>query len=223
MLVRPHIEPILNYIATAKDEIFKKRFTVVLGSTGYHEYFFNLFELIADDFQDLRPDGYDEYQRMTSQELAEHADRQVKWVQGVVPAFIKERLRERVGEYWFEQVVSKDVQKSCQSRRIDDESEDKLAVEEYLDWIQFINLAKIKEIRDDVKDALSIRLKDEAGGKHFYTAWFDAINRIRRVSAHPSGRAYKQEDIETLVVVVDHLETYLPRVYTGTGPDATIS
>jgi len=221
--VQPLMDPILEYIKVASDDEFKKRFTVVLGSTGYHEYFYNLFSLISDDLPDLKPEGFEEYKRMTSQELAEQADRQVKWVQSVVPDFIKDRLRERVGENWFEQVVSKEVQKSCQSRRIDDEADEKLPVEEYLDWIQFINLAKVKEIRDDVKDALSIRLPDEQGGKHFYSGWFDAINRIRRIAAHPSGRAYKQSDIETLSIVVDHLESYLPKAYYETGPDASIS
>ncbi|MEO5773873.1 MAG: DGQHR domain-containing protein [Sphingomicrobium sp.] len=221
--VHPLMGRMFQYIATATDEDFKKRFTVVLGSTGYHEYFYNLFSLISEELVDLKPEGFEEYRRMTSQELAEQADRQVKWVQSIVPAFIKERLRERVGEDWFEQVVSKDVQKSCQARRIDDEADEKLPVEEYLDWIQFVNLAKVKEIRDDVKDTLSIRLPDEQGGKHFYAGWFDAINRIRRIAAHPSGRAYKQADIETLSIVVDHLESYLPKAYSESGPDASVS
>lgn len=160
---------------------------------------------------------------MTSAEIAEHADRQVKWVQSAVPDFIKYWLRERVGDGWFEKVVSKEVQKSCQSRRIDDDSTDKLAVEEYLDWIQFINLAKVKDIREDVKGAISIRLPNEAGGKHFYVEWFDAINRIRRIAAHPSGRAYRREDIEILSIVVDHLESHLPSAFTSRGPDASLS
>lgn len=222
-VIYPLIQPIFKYIKSASDEEFKRRFTVVLGSTGYHEYFYNLFALIADDVPDFKPEGFEEYKRMTSKEISEQADRQVKWVQAVVPAFIKERLRERVGDNWFEQAVGKDVQKSCQARRIDDETDEKLPVEEYLDWIQFVNLAKIKEIRDDVKEILSIRLPDDQGGRHFYAGWFDAINRIRRIAAHPSGRAYKQSDIETLSIVVDHLESHLPKTYSESGPDASVS
>lgn len=222
-VIEPMTQPILKYIKEASDEEVKRRFTVVLGSTGYHEYFYNLFSLIADDLPGLKPEGFEEYKRMSSQELAEQADRHVKWVQAVVPAFMKERLRERVGENWFEQTVGKEVQKSCQARRIDDEADEKLPVEEYLDWIQFANLAKVKEIREDVKETLSIRLPDEQSGKHFYAGWFDAINRIRRIAAHPSGRAYKQNDIETLSIVVDHLESHLPKTYSESGPDASVS
>ena len=134
-LIKPLIDPIFAYITNASDDEFKKRFTVVLGSTGYHEYFYNLFSLIANYIPNLKPEGFEEYKRMTSKELAEQADKHVKWVQSIVPAFIKERLRERVGENWFELVVGKETQKSCQARRIDDEADHKLPVEEYLDWI----------------------------------------------------------------------------------------
>lgn len=221
--IQPLMQPVFEYIKAATDEDFKKRFTVVLGSTGYHEYFYNLFSLMADDIPTLKPDGFEEYKRLSSEELAEQADKQVRWVQSVVPSFIKERLRERIGDDWFEQVVSKEVQKSCQARRIDDEAGEKLPVEEYLDWIQFVALAKTKEIREDVKEVLSIRMPEDQGGKHFYAGWFDAINRIRRISAHPSGRAYKQTDIETLAIVVDHLESYLPKNLSESGPDASFS
>jgi len=106
---------------------------------------------------------------------------------------------------------------------VDDESEDKLPVEEYLEWIQYATLAGMKEIRDEVKDVLSIPLPDEAAGKHFYRGWFDAINKIRRVAAHPSGRAYKTGDLEVLAIVVDHLKSNLPEHYVDGMADAPIS
>jgi DNA sulfur modification protein DndB len=71
----------------------------------------------------------------------------------------------------------------------------------------------MKEIREEVKDALSIRLPPDQSGKHFYSTWFDSINRIRRIPAHPSGRAYKPKDIETLAIVVDHLKSTLPQEF----------
>ena len=114
------------------------------------------------------------------------------------------------------------MQKACQIKRVDHDNDDKLPVETYLDWIQFGKLASMKDIRDEVKAALSIRLPDEPSGKHFYDGWFDAISRIRRVPAHPSGRAYKTNDIEVLSIVVDHLKSNLPKHYVDGIVDATV-
>jgi hypothetical protein len=211
-----------EYIASAKDEDFKTKFTVIFGSSGYHEYFFKLFELIEADVPDLRPDGYEEYKRTTSAETTELADRQVKWIQSVVPNYLKDQMREKFGENFFEVVVPKEMQKACQVKRVDDDNDDKLPVETYLDWIQFGKLASMKDIRNEVKAALSIRLPDEPAGKHFYDGWFDAINRIRRVPAHPSGRTYKANDIEVLAIVVDHLRSNLPEHYVDGIVDATV-
>ena len=221
--LRPLMAKLLDYTKNAKDDDFKTRFTVIFGSSGYHQYFFKMFEIFEEDVPGLKPEGYEEYRRVTSEETTELADRQVKWVQAVVPAYIKDKLREKFGENYFDIVVPKEVQKACQARRIDDESDEKLAVEEYLDWIQFAKMATMKEIRDEVKPALSIRLKDDQSGKHFYSSWFDAINLIRRVAAHPSGRAYKAKDIEVLSIVVDHLRSNLPHAYSEGRHDAPLS
>ena len=70
---------------------------------------------------------------------------------------------------------------------------------------------------------LSIPLPDEPSGKHFYRGWFDAINKIRRVAAHPSGRAYKASDLEVLSIVVDHLKSNLPEHYVDGVADASLS
>ena len=81
----------------------------------------------------------------------------------------------------------------------------------------------MKDIRDEVKDALSIRLPEDPKGKHFYKTWFDSLNKIRRIPAHPAGRNYKQDDIETLAIVVDHLASNLPDEFTKDQPNAPIS
>lgn len=221
--VRPHLEKMFQYIHAASDEEFKTKFTVIFGSSGYHEYFFKLFSLIEDDLPDLKLEGYEEYKRATSAETTEMADRQVKWIQSVVPTYLKDQLRGKFGENFFDEIVPKEMQKACQIKRVDDDSEEKLPVEDYLDWIQFAKLASLKDIRDEVKEVLSIRLPEDPHGKHFYSTWFDAINRIRRVPAHPSGRAYKDNDIAVLAVVVDHLKSNLPEHYVDGMLDASVS
>jgi DNA sulfur modification protein DndB len=222
-LIKPLMAKMMDYVKDTSDADFKAKFTVIFGSSGYHQYFFKLFELIEPDVPGLKPEGYDDYRRVTSQELTELADRQVKWIQAVVPAYVKDQLRHKFGDNYFEVVVPKEVQKVCQAKRIDDEAGEKLPVEEYLEWIQYAKLAGMKEIRDETKGALSIRMPSDQSGKHFYSSWFDAINRIRRIPAHPSGRAYKPQDIETLAIVVDHLKSNLPPAYAEGHADAPVS
>jgi DGQHR domain-containing protein len=221
--VTPLLKKMFDYISGSSDEEFKSKFTVIFGSSGYHEYFFKLFDLLVDDLPELKPEGYEEYKRATSAETTEQADRHVKWIQAVVPTYLKDQLRAKFGEEFFETVVPKEVQKACQIKRVDDDSVEKLNVEDYLDWINYAKLASLKEIREEVKPVLSIRLADDPHGKHFYSTWFDAINRIRRIPAHPSGRAYKDNDISVLAIVVDHLKSNLPDHYVDGKTDAPIS
>jgi hypothetical protein len=74
-------------------------------------------------------------------------------------------------------------------------------------------IAVQKEVREVVKDVLSIQMQDEGGGKHFYSGWFDSVNRIRRIVAHPSGRSYKDDDLKVLSLVAEHLANTLPPTY----------
>lgn len=213
--IKPYIEPVLSFIRTATDVEFEGQFKVIFGSSGFHHYFFAIVDLVAETAPDFAPDGYSEFKRLSSDEVTELADRQVKWVQKVVPAYLIDRLKTIYGEEYFDQGVPKEIQKACQAKRIDDEAGDKLPVETYLDWIQLQKIAVQKEVRDSVKDVLSIKMEDEGGGKHFFSGWFDSVNRIRRIVAHPSGRSYKDEDLRTLSAVTEHLVNTLPPSYIG--------
>jgi len=208
--IKPYIEPALAFIRTATDAEFGARFKVIFGSSGFHEYFFNIVDLVVGTAPDFAPKGYSEFKRLSSAEVVDLADRQVKWIQQVVMTYLMERLRHIYGEAFFDLGVPKEIQKTCQAKRIDDEAGDKHTVETYLDWIQLQKIAIQKEVRDAVKDVLSIQMLDEGDGRHFYSGWFDAFNRIRRIVAHPSGRSYKDDDLKTLSLISEHLANTLP-------------
>jgi DNA sulfur modification protein DndB len=221
--ISPLISPVLSFVKDATDAEFEGRFKVIFGSSGFHHYFYAIVDLVRTVDVEFSPDGYEEHKRLTSDEVRDIADRQVKWIQTVVPAYILDKLRLIYGEDYFEQAVPKEIQKACQAKRIDDEPGERLPVEAYLDWIQLQKIATQKEIRDQVKEALSIRLDGEGGGKHFYSSWFDDINRIRRIVAHPSGRSYKDEDLKALSSVTEHLVNTLPHMYLEGQYEAPLS
>jgi DNA sulfur modification protein DndB len=211
--IKPLTTRVLDFITNATDDDFSKRFKVIFGSSGFHHYFYHLVDLVVEIDPGFNPEGYHDFKRLSSEEVTELADKQVKWIQKVVPAYILEQLRAKFGDNYFEIVVPKEIQKASQAKRIDDEGGDRLPVETYLDWIQLQKISVQKEVRDGLKDVLSIRMAAEARGKHFYTDWFEAVNRIRRIAAHPNGRSYKDEDLSIISLVVEHLANTLPQFY----------
>lgn len=208
-----YLKPVWDFIDGTGDEDFAQRFKVPFGSGGQSRYFFKLVELIRKNHSDFEPDGFEEFIQTVSEDVVRQADFDVRWIQKVVPEFIIEKLREEFGDQFFEQWVPKEIQKACQSKRIDDNLDDQLPVEHYLDWLQVRKIIEQRELRDKFNDTLSIQMLDEKKGRHAYFAWFDRINEIRRISAHPAGRQYKEEDIDFLRFVVSALEKRLPEDY----------
>jgi DNA sulfur modification protein DndB len=147
----------------------------------------------------------------------------VKTIQKVVPEFVVAELRKKFGSKFFEQAVPKLIQKDCHNKRIDDDVEPQLPVETYLDWLQIRKIVEQKTVRDIFASTLSIQLEDENKGRHFYAAWFDQINEIRRISAHPAGRQYKEEDLEFLDLIYSQLTEKLPSNYFSGGLYAAVS
>lgn len=219
----PYMQGAFKFISESSDADFEQKFKVQFGSSGFNHYYFALIDTIIGDLPDFEPEGYHDYKRLTAGETTELADKQVKWIQLVVPDYLMSKLQLKFGPTYFDEIVPKEIQKACQAKRIDDDLDEKLPVETYLDWIQIQKIAVLKEIRDDVKAVLSIKLSNEGSGKHFYTSWFDAVNRIRRIAAHPAGRTYKDEDLQTLSAVVEHLREHLPHMYLEGKYDAPIS
>ncbi|MBB3391609.1 DGQHR domain-containing protein [Rhizobium sp. BK275] len=209
-LIKPELAPVLSFVKQASSAEFENKFKVIFGSSGFHHYFYGLVDLVVGAAPDFAPEGYRDFKRLSSDEVTDLADRQVKWIQKVVPAYILQNLRIQFGDDYFDRAVPKEIQKVCQAKRIDDEDGEKLPVETYLDWIQLQKIIVQKEVRDTVKEVLSIQLQNEGGGKHFYSGWFDSINRIRRIAAHPNGRSYKDDDLQVISLVVEHLVNSLP-------------
>ena len=216
--VQDYLQPVWNFVRDTDDDAFARRFKVPFGNGGPPLYFFNLVELVRRAYGDFAPDGFEEFIQTVSDDTAKQADRDVRWIQKAVPEFVIATLRRDFGDQFFERCVPKEIQKACQSKRIDDDLPQQLPVEHYLDWLQVRKLIEQREVRDSFKDTLSIKMSDEKNGRHVYLAWFDRINEIRRISAHPAGRQYKEDDTDFLRFVVNSLEQRLPQQYIENSP-----
>ena len=221
-VLSPMLEKVYAFTKSATEDEFTRRFKVPFGSGGPARYFFALVELVRQGHLGFEPEGYGDYIQNVSSEAMQTADDQVRWLQTVVHDYIIDTLKDEHGDDFFERSVPKDIQKACQSKRIDDEVDKQLPVETYLDWLNLRKIIDQKELRAKFQDTLSIQMDDEPNGRHFYQGWFDKVNEIRRIAAHPAGRQYKQEDTEFLQSVVDSLKGKLPKKYQDSS-DAPLS
>jgi len=211
--IQGYVKPVWDFIETANDDAFADRFKVPFGSGGQAQYFFRLVDLVRSQTPGFAPEGYEEFIQTVSDESVRQANDDVLWIQKIVPEYVMSELANKYGDQFFELGVPKEIQKACQSKRIDDSVEEQLPVEHYLDWLQIRKIVEQRDIRDLFKDTLSIQMDDEKKGRHMYVAWFDRVNEIRRVSAHPAGRQYRDEDIAFLRTVVETLSTQLPEAF----------
>jgi len=216
--IQGHLTPVWDFIKVADDDAFASRFKVPFGSGGQARYFFRLVDIVRSKTPGFAPEGYEEFIQTVSDESVRQANDDVLWVQKIVPEYVMSELANKFGDQFFELGVPKEIQKACQSKRIDDSVEEQLPVEHYLDWLQIRKIVEQREVRDLFKGTLSIQMADEKKGRHMYVAWFDKINEIRRVSAHPAGRQYRDEDIEFLRTVVATLAEQLPERFAGSAP-----
>lgn len=206
----PLLEPIERFVGASDDAEFLKLFNVILGSGGVRQYYFALSKIINDAIPEFRLDGYDQWRSDLSKEEHARADQDSKWVQDTVHKIVVTNLEKAYGPYFFDKGISnKEIQVSAHKKRLDDTDENRGPPERYLD---FIDLKKIVEQRDNwelFEQALSIPLASQKKSLAKYVLWFEEVNRIRRVAAHPYGRAYKESDLEILQQVKKHLSKFV--------------
>jgi DGQHR domain-containing protein len=198
----------LNVVAGASDDEFSENFKVAFGSGGPAAYFYRLCVMIRGEFPAFAPDGLDDHLRETDDDRRAKADGQVRQIQSKVPEFVIARLKEIYpGQHYLDRAVkNQEILVEAFKKRTQTPIEDQDELETYLDFLDFRKIVEAKENWPHFSDYLSIPLADERPGQAKYVKWFDEINRIRRIPAHPFGKRYKDEDISTLDYVYQRLQ-----------------
>jgi DGQHR domain-containing protein len=205
--IRRYVGPLLKFVTEATEEQFVERFKVPFGSGGPARYFFRLSELVRTEFPKFAPAGLDDFLRATAEETTQRADRQIRIIQEEVPAFVVKRLKEVFpGDDRFLQraVKNQEILVSAFKKQADAPPDEQGPLETYIDFIDFKKIVETKENWPKFSEDLNIRLPEESHAAR-YIKWFDEINRLRRISAHPFGKQYKDSDIEILECVCDRL------------------
>lgn len=203
-----YLEPVLEIVRSATDHAFSQRFKVPFGSGGPTRYFHRLADIVKTKFPDFTPAGYEEFVKENEEAITKLADQRVRVIQEQVPAFIVSRLRSAYdGEKYLQQAIkNKDILEGAFKKQLAAEVDDQGPLETYIDFIDFRKIVETKENWPKFSDVLSIRLPDETHAAR-YLKWFDEVNRIRRIPAHPFGKKYKERDIEILDIVFGSLSS----------------
>ena len=198
--IEEYIDPILKWLAKASPVQMEKEFKVQFGSGGPREYFYRLCQMIRNEFSDFSPEGIDEWTEEQSEERVADADKKLKDLNIQVQKTIFDIFKQQYGasgdSYWNKGVLDKKIKIHAYEKSQDDDDEDRLPLENYLDFIEYKKIVENKTHWPLFKSIFDIPDPGEKG----YTKnirWMERVNELRRIPAHPTEkRRYKASDFE---------------------------
>lgn len=170
------------------------------GSGGPPEYYFRLCDMIRKVFSDFVPEGLDNWAQEQSDERISDADRKLKDLNVYVQKVIFDTLKRHYGldgdAYWNKGVVDKQIKLRAYEKSLDHEDEDRLSLENYLDFLDYKKVVENKTHWPLFKPMFDIPEPGEKGiAKN--VKWMERINELRRIPAHATEkRNYKVSDFE---------------------------
>ena len=114
--------------------------------------------------------------------------------------------------YWNKGVLDKKIKTRAYEKSLDDADEDRLPLENYLDFIEYKKIVENKVHWPLFKPIFDIPEPGEKG----YTKnvrWMERVNGLRRIPAHPTeNRRYKTSDFD----YIDYIyEQFMGRLETA--------
>ena len=205
--VEEYLDPILRWLSTANAAQMERQFKVQFGSGGPREYFFRLSHMIQESFSDFTPDGMDDWSQEQSDELVTEADRKLKELNVQVQKAIFDIFKRKYGTtnnaYFNKGVVDKKIMTRAFEKSLDDDEEDRLPLENYLDFIEYKKIVENKLHWTLFKPLFDITEPGEKGYSK-NVRWMERVNELRRIPAHATEkRNYKASDFEYIDFVYE--------------------
>jgi DNA sulfur modification protein DndB len=205
--IEKYVEPCIHYFKTVADDVLEQRFNVPFGAGGQRVFQHRLREIIHEKSATFAPPGFEEDLRKYDATRRQEADRKVRDIVEAVHRFVIRRLREAYGDkdnYLTLAVENKSILTKAFEKQVEGDPEKQKDLATYLDFIDLRKIVEVPKNWAHFKDDLDIQLPDEhAGRKHI--RWFDDINKLRRVSAHPYNRGYDDAEVEEIQLIYQTL------------------
>lgn len=202
--VEKYAKPCVDYFKSAADEVLEQRFNVPFGAGGQRVFQHRLREIINEKFSAFVPIGFEEDLRKYDATRRQEVDRKMRDIVEAVHRFVIKRLKEIYGDkdnYLSLAVENKTILTKAFEKQVEADAEKQKDLGTYLDFIDLRKIVETPKNWSHFKDDLDIPLPDEHPNRK-HTKWFDDINRLRRVSAHPYNRGY--EDAEVVEIQLIH-------------------
>ncbi|MET4198748.1 DGQHR domain-containing protein [Bradyrhizobium sp. LA6.12] len=206
----PYLEPVLKFIAEASDSDFEAHFKPVFGSGGPPRYFYELARLVNQSFPKFAPTGFDEYVNTKSSEESRKADEQVRRIIDRTHVHVIDVLKKTYGDrYYTAGIPQKEIRMKGLDRQQDAEVDEQLDPITYLDVVDLKKIIEHKNNWPQFEPTMNIKMPDDRKGNAKNISWFDTLNDIRKIMAHPANRAYKASHYEFLNTLEIELEKRL--------------
>lgn len=209
------LDPILRCLADASPSKMEEMFKVQFGSGGPPEYYWRLCTIINETFPDFLPDGLEDWKKAQSEENVAEADRKLKDLNIRVQKAIFDTFKSQYGEvrdaYWNKGVIDKTIKTRAYQKSLDDDDDDRLPLENYLDFIEYKKIVENNQHWSLFKPLFNIAEPGEKGrSKNIH--WMERINELRRIPAHPTERRqYKISDFDYIDYIYGEFTRRLPQ------------
>jgi DNA sulfur modification protein DndB len=87
-------------------------------------------------------------------------------------------------------IDNKEILKKAFEKQLDSDDDKQKDLGTFLDFIDLRKIVETPKNWPTFKSKLDIQFPSEPNGRVKYVRWFDEINKLRRVSAHPYNRGY---------------------------------
>jgi DGQHR domain-containing protein len=209
--IEKYAEPVIRYFKDSTDDEIQTRLQTPFGSGGPSVFQHRLRELINNSYRDFDPPGFQKDLRKYDEARKQDSDKKVRIIQEAVHSFVLKKLKEMYGDsgnddYLAKAIDNKKILEEAFSKRLDADEADRKDLGTYLDFIDLRKIVEIPRNWEQFKPQLNIQLPDEQNGRAKYLGWFDEINKLRRISAHPYNRGYDDNQVEKLGIIFEKLK-----------------
>lgn len=206
-----YLEPVLEFIAQATDTDFEARFKPIFGSGGPPRYFYELARLVHEKFAEFSPPGFGDYQDNKSSEESKKADDQVRRIIAKTHHHVIAVLNQTYGSrYYTTGIPQKEIRMKGLERQQDVDPDEQLDPITYLDVVDLKKIVEHKDNWPHFEPTMNIKLPTDRKGNAKNLSWFDTLNEIRRIMAHPANRNYKETHYDFLNFIETELDRKLP-------------
>lgn len=209
--VTAYLEPVLKYLAEASDGELEAHFKPVFGSGGPPRYFYELARIVNEKYPDFVPAGFSDYQNTKSTEETRRADDQVRRIIDRTHLHVIDVLKNVYGErkYYVAGIPQKDIRMKGLDRQQDADGDEQLDPITYLDVVDLKKIVEHKDNWPHFESTMNIKLPSDRKGNAKNVSWFDSLNEIRKIMAHPANRSYKEAHFDFLNFMEAELEKRL--------------